>query len=460
MKTLKQYQDEQSHALRSAQDIMDKAEKEDRRPNAEEVTEINDQVAIADEAARQIVETEKFLAAKTKTEERLQALETPLARKTVPAQPTTGLEPTSKDKRKVYRYGKLRADWGDTRQEAEENAYRSGMWIQANFFGNMRAARWCENNGVGESRALGETVNTAGGNLVPDEFAAAVIKLREDYGIFRRFTRVLPMGSDHIFIPRRAGGVTATFTAENTALTESDPTWNNVELTAKKLGALTRVSTELAEDAVIDIADILAEEFALALALKEDTVGFVGAATQAHGGILGIITEFNDNEATYAGSVPAAATENLLPEITAGSINGLMGALPQFAEPNAKFYCSSVVNQLVFGRLMVAGGGNTMRDLSEALRPSWLGHEIVVSQVLPAGNATTDYNNSHFILYGDLTKCSTMGERRGITVGTSDQRYFVEDQIAMKVTERFDINNHDLGDTSTAGPMVALKGTT
>ena len=459
MKTLKQHQDEQSHALRSAKDVMDKAEKEDRRPTTEEVTEINEWVAVADEAARQIVETEKFLAAKTKTEDRLQALETPLARKTVPAQPTNGLVESRTTDRKVHRYGKLRCNWGATVAEAEENAYRAGMWYLATFLGNQRAARWCETNGV-ETRALSTNVNTAGGNLVPDEFEAAIIKLREDHGVFRRFIRVLPMGSDHIFIPRRDGGITATFTAENVALTESDPSWNNVELTAKKLGALTRVSTELAEDSVIDIADILGEEFALALALKEDTVGFVGTGVVAHGGIVGIITELNTNEATYAGSVPAAATENLLPEITSASIGALMGALPQYAVLNAKFYCSSVVNELVFGRLMVAGGGNTMRDLSEERRPSYLGHEIVVSQVLPAGNAETDYNNSHFILYGDLTKSSTMGERRGITVGTSNEVFFVEDQIAMKVTQRFDINNHDLGDATTAGPMVGLKGTT
>ncbi len=459
MKTLKQHKDEQSHALRSAKDLMTKAEKEDRRPTSEEVTEINEWIAVADEAARQVVETEKFLAAKTKTEERLQALETPLARKTVPAQPTNGHTESRAPDHKVHRYGKLRCNWGPTVAEAEENAYRSGMWYLATFLGNQRSQRWCEMNGV-EVRALSTNVNTAGGNLVPDEFEAAIIKLREDHGVFRRFTRVLPMGTDHIFIPRRSGGITATFTAENAALTESDPSWNNVELTAKKLGALTRFSTELAEDSLIDIADIMAEEFALALALKEDTVGFVGTGVVAHGGIEGIFTELNTNEATYAGSVNATSGNDKLGDITTADLGSLMGALPQYAVPNAKFYCSSVVNEVVFGRLMVAGGGNTMRDLSEERRPSYLGHEIVVSQVLPAGDITTNYNNAHFVIYGDLTKSSTMGERRGITVGTSDQRYFIEDQIAMKVTQRFDINNHDLGDASTAGPMVGLKGNT
>jgi HK97 family phage major capsid protein len=51
-----------------------------------------------------------------------------------------------------------------------------------------------------------------------------------------------------------------------------------------------------------------------------------------------------------------------------------------------------------------------------------------------------------------------MGERRGITVKTSEERYFEYDQIAIQATERVDINVHDVGDATTAGPIVALIG--
>jgi hypothetical protein len=42
-----------------------------------------------------------------------------------------------------------------------------------------------------------------------------------------------------------------------------------------------------------------------------------------------------------------------------------------------------------------------------------------------------------------------------VTIKRSDHRYFENDQIGLLGTERFDINNHDLGDTSNAGPLVA-----
>ena len=53
---------------------------------------------------------------------------------------------------------------------------------------------------------------------------------------------------------------------------------------------------------------------------------------------------------------------------------------------------------------------------------------------------------------------ASMGDRRGMTISRSTEYKFAEDQIAIKGTERFDINVHNTGDTSTAGSVVALMG--
>ena len=84
--------------------------------------------------------------------------------------------------------------------------------------------------------------------LVPEQMMASVIDLREQYGVFRQEATIVPMGRDTVNWPRRTGGLTAYFVGENTALTESQVSWDNVNLTAKKLGVLTRFSTELDED--------------------------------------------------------------------------------------------------------------------------------------------------------------------------------------------------------------------
>ena len=78
--------------------------------------------------------------------------------------------------------------------------------------------------------------------------------------------------------------------------------------------------------------------------------------------------------------------------------------------------------------------------------------------VLPAGTAATDYNDKPMILFGDMRKAVTFGSRRDTTLKVDGSRYLEFDQVAVMGTERYDINVHDLGDNTDAGPLVALIG--
>jgi predicted phage gp36 major capsid-like protein len=112
----------------------------------------------------------------------------------------------------------------------------------------------------------------------------------------------------------------------------------------------------------------------------------------------------------------------------------------------------------VFERLVAAAGGNSISTLNGEVQYRYLGFPIVISQKLPS--VTTALNGTIMMLFGDLAKASAMGERRSVTIKRSDERYFDADQIGLLGTERVDIVNHDLGDTTNAGPIVGLVGTT
>ena len=62
------------------------------------------------------------------------------------------------------------------------------------------------------------------------------------------------------------------------------------------------------------------------------------------------------------------------------------------------------------------------------------------------------------IVYGDLDMGATLGDRQGIEVQVLRERYAEYNQIGVKAVERVDIVAHGLGDTSNAGPIVALIG--
>ena len=58
--------------------------------------------------------------------------------------------------------------------------------------------------------------------------------------------------------------------------------------------------------------------------------------------------------------------------------------------------------------------------------------------------------------FGRLDLASKLGDRRQMAVKSSEDRYFDEDVIGFLGTSRDAINVHDIGDGSTAGPVVSL----
>jgi hypothetical protein len=60
--------------------------------------------------------------------------------------------------------------------------------------------------------------------------------------------------------------------------------------------------------------------------------------------------------------------------------------------------------------------------------------------------------------YGDFSKSSSFGDRRGIMVQVLRERYAEKLQVGIR-DERFHIVNHDVGTTTVKGPVAALYGT-
>lgn len=432
-------------------------------------------LAEADEAAFDIKAVESATAIVTKLDQRIGAIE--LARSTQArlAKPAGGqpngdpiaaaalaalgkVYPTA---RRVYgglKYYKT--------PDLIETGYRVGQFIKATIWGDHDAQVWCQENEVPlikanakgdpiivSAKAQAEGVNSAGGVLVPEEMMNSIIVLRETYGIFRRECRVVPMARDTLNWPRRTGGLTAYFVGENQGLTESQVAFDNVNLTAKKLATLTKLSTEIAEDAVVNIADFVVNEISYAFASKEDDCGFNGDGTSTYGGMRGLTYLAVDGNHN-AGKYTAASGHNTFALLDATDITGLMGLLPQYALPNAKFYISQLGFATTFERLIAAAGGNRIDTLDGSIVYRYLGFPIVISQKLPLIGTTL--TTKAMMFFGDLTLAAAMGERRGVTIRRLDERFADNDQIGIMGTERFDINVHDMGNNTTAGPIVSL----
>ena len=221
-----------------------------------------------------------------------------------------------------YNPQSLRA-WSRHGANAEQMAFRSGQWAKAVLSGDAAAERWCKDNGI-ELRVMNTGSGSAGGFLVPDEMESGIIDLRAQYGVARRIAQMFPMSSGTLSIPKWGAGTTAYFPGEQTPTTESDAAFGQVQLVAKELSALTRISMSLAEDAIIDLAAFLAEQQAYAFAVKEDGCLIDGDGTSTYGGITGLKALLETSG--MAGIFTSASNSDTPAEIVLSELVGLITA--------------------------------------------------------------------------------------------------------------------------------------
>ncbi len=344
-------------------------------------------------------------------------------------------------------------------ENAKERAYRLGRYWLASVFRNQKSIQWCRENGV-VIRGQAEGQNDKGGFLVAPEFSSEIIDLREQYGIARQHARVWSMASDTLTIPRRKSGVSASFYAESAQMTAVEKSWDNVSLTARKLGIRVRYPKELNEDAIVNIGDDLTKEIAYTFALKEDECFFKGDGTATYGRIVGITEKLKGLSGTIgniAGLVVAAG--NAYSEITLANFNSVVGLLPEYADgPETKWFVSKTFWANVMQRLAVAAGGVTAEEIEGVRSKTFLGYPVVIVQVMPKAEA----NSQVCCLFGNMSMAAAFGDRVGLEIETNPYSRMDYDEIEIFGRSRFDINVHDVGnaaasvDDRTPGPVVGL----
>jgi len=339
-----------------------------------------------------------------------------------------------------------------TGPDAEKNAYLTGQYFNAVLFGNEGSKEWLSEHGYTIKNAHSQGDNTKGGYLVPEVTENTIIRLVEEYGVFRRnMTRIWPVtGSSRV--PKRAGGFTVYHPGENEAITESDLALSDVELVPHKAAVLTKISNELTEGALPILGDLLVQEFAYALALDEDQAAFNGDGTLSSNKVIGL------KNALLAGSKYSAANgagKTSVGGITLNEWSASMGVVKQYLGMRPKWYIHSQAYYDSMHKLQAAAGGNTMETLANgAQMRMFLGYPVEFAQVLP--NITTANAATIYAYFGDLSYAAEMGEGRGLTVASDSSYFFNQDALAVRCTERYDIKIHDVGTATAGGAVVAI----
>jgi HK97 family phage major capsid protein len=342
---------------------------------------------------------------------------------------------------------------------SSEAAYRAGMHIKGYVFGDAEARRWCNDHNV-ETRVQAGGVNSLGGVLTSPELSSEIIRLVEEFGVFPQYAKRVNMNSDTLVYARRTGGLTARPVGENVEVTASDVTFDNVELTAKIWGVANRTSNSLLEDSVIDLADAMAVETAQAFSEAFDNAGFIGDGSLAYHGVTGVATKIL--QSAYSGSVVTATSNQTFGDLTMKNFTDLLARLPMYARSrNARWYISPAGWGSAMLRLaMLPGGssnagGNSTDNVAAGFGETFLGYPVTLVQSMES--RLTGTTGGCAAIFGDLSQAAIFGERRAISIKTASERYIEFDQTLTFATTRNAMVVNDLGSTTKAGPVVALK---
>lgn len=408
---------------------------------------LDDLSKVEDRTEGQVAEVEKLTAEAAELEQRL-AQETAIAEKiaslrgkvAATAKPVA-VEAEAPVARKMPHVGRVRGF------ASADEAEVCGRWIRGFLLNRTEDRAWYERNV--EERALSSNDNAKGAVFIPETFASTVIRLVDQYTAIPQQANVIPMSSNTLYIPRRTGGNTAYFVNDNTETTASDMATDNVLLSTKDCRVATRVPNSLIEDSVIDLAGLVAQEFALALSRKIDDAGFAGDGSSTHGGIRGIQWRF-ENE-SLAGENDSG--ESSLSALTIDDFVETVGKLPSYARPSAAWYVTPQVYSTCMLPLMLEKGLSAAEIAGGVSEGRFLGYPVYFNNSM----RTAPTSDQVVALFGDMKMSTHFGLRSQIGVRASTDRYIEFDQTYFVASVRFDVVTSDIGDGTTAGPVVSLR---
>lgn len=286
------------------------------------------------------------------------------------------------------------------------------------------------------SKAMGETDGSLGGFLVPEEVAAAIYRIAEDFGLVRKFATRFPMSTDTLSVPRLGSTVTVSWGTENTNNTASDWSLQSVQLLIKDLIGLAVVSNGLLADANVNVVQQLLALFAEAIAGEEDNQGLTGSGSP----FIGVLSDAGVNVVTMDSGKDTFA------EIALKDFINLTVNVKPWALQGAGF----IMHRVVWGlALQIQEGSQSIIAFAQAaiagnteyfgIRPAGtiLGYPVWLSDKMPSVTAVS----TKFVIFGNLRHVF-LGDRQQLMMDVSPHatvgsiNTFAANSSALRVVER------------------------
>lgn len=280
-----------------------------------------------------------------------------------------------------------------------------GKYLRGSLTGRWDGAE----NELRAHNALSGATSSAGGILVPEILSAEIVDLaRAQTRVIEAGARVVPMANRKVTVPKWVSDPVPEWRAENSPFAEDDGEMGSVELVAKGLGVVTKVSLELLEDT--DVQGELEMAFARAFAQVIDH-----AALYSPGG------EDEDDNPLPTGvkfwpgvNVQAAATNGATPT-WATLVDGVGRLRDANEEPTAQIMADRTARTLA---LLTGGDGQYIAP------PSYLDEvpRLTTGQVPTNLTTGTSTGNTSDVFTADWSRL-LIGVRSELRIIVLNERY-------------------------------------
>jgi HK97 family phage major capsid protein len=283
-----------------------------------------------------------------------------------------------------------------------------------------------------------DTTQSGGGEeLVPEYFGSEVLRVAEKVGVARQNSRVITLPGKTYNLPTM-GTAVAYRTDEKVAIDASTIETGQLTFTAKKLAGMVIATRECVEDANVDVVAWISQILGEAIAKKEDQWAFLGTT-----GTEGI---FRNNVLT---PYTLGSGDTTFAKVDLDDMLAAMSLLSESVVDGAKWLFSfSLLNHLRSLKNETTGLYYLQAPAATMPRTIW-DLPFVMSPVMPktSDNSQADapfmaLYNPNYLMIGDRRSVSLdFSKEASVTSsnGSTNINLFEQDCVAIKITERIDI---------------------
>jgi HK97 family phage major capsid protein len=281
-----------------------------------------------------------------------------------------------------------------------------------------------EKDYVAIKKAWGDNVQDNVSNWVPTEFRSELVRLSYLQSIALQKATIIPMSRDKIDMPAPSGNYTVGWITSGDAISDSKITIGKVSLDTKKLGALALINNEdLADSAyplALVVANQMAEDFGKAIDLE---------VFQSSGSAFSGLDSAASVQAVTGG---VDATPTFVELLTEDNILLACGKLDDLQQDGAEWFFTPTAWNTI--RALEDGASSKIVRLNEGYKYNLIGFPVNLSSRV--GPVATVSKCAGF--FGNM-KHVYIGDRMDLSITTSDQYRFANDQTVFRAVQRLAI---------------------